>query len=145
MDPVTILGVTASIIACIQLTKTLLNRVGPSSHSKDDLNRILDTINGFQGSYTELQSFLKINEEDEARLSALQHLEKPLQKCNEALEFLRKRLDGLNFIGQHVIGSVWDAKLKKCLERLSEAKDLFDLAMRRDQSYVRTSSYFLTG
>ena len=143
MDPFSVLGVAASIISCIQLTEKLLNRVGPSSHSKGDLNRILNTINGFRRSYDIFKLFLEINEEDQVRLFALQHLKEPLQKCNEALETLRKRLDGVTFIGQHLVGIAWDTKLKKCLKRLSEANELLKLAMSKDQSYVSTLSYFL--
>lgn len=143
MDPLTVLSVTASIIACIQLTDQVLKRVGPSSRNKDDLNSILETINGFRQSYDELKAYFNINEEDEIRLSAFQHLEEPLAKCKEALETVRKRLDGLTFIGRNVVGRVWDDKFKKCLERLSGARELLNLAMGRDQSYVRTLSYFL--
>lgn len=134
MDPITVLGVTASIIACLKLTGPLLKKFGPSDHSKTDLSRILKTIQGFQDSCNELKSHLDAHPENEARFSTYQRLDEPLLLCREALEFLHKRLESLNFIGQHVVGNKWDFKLKKCLQRLDEAKDLLKLALRKDDS-----------
>lgn len=134
MDPVTILGVTASIIACLQLTGTLLNRFGPSDHCKRDLKGILKTIEGFHDSCNDLKSRWEVDPENEVRRSAIQHLDKPLRLCEETLEFLQLRLDRLTFIGQHVVGIVWDNKLKKCLQRLDDAKDLLKLARCNDDS-----------
>lgn len=134
MDPISVLGVTANLIACLQLTGTLLKRFGSSNHSNTDLNRILKTIEAFQDSCNDLKSHLETNPENEARLSTYQRLKEPLQLCQEALKFLRKRLERPTFIGQHIVGSNWDAKLKKCLQRLDEAKDLLRLARYRDDS-----------
>ena len=133
MDPLGILGVTASIIACIQLSGSLLKRIGPSNYSKKDLNNVLISLYAFRGAYEGLRLHLELNGEDEARLSALQHLEQPLSECKRALDKIEKRLRNLNFIGQHVIGSFWDGGMKKCLQRLDEAKELFELALHADQ------------
>ena len=134
MDPITVLGVTASLIACLQLTGTLVKRFEPSDHSKPNLYRILQTIQGFQDTCNDLKSRLNAHPENEARLSTYQHLDEPLRLCREALKFLHKRLDGLNFIDQHIVGNRWDSKLKKCLQRLDETKDLLKLALCRDDS-----------
>lgn len=134
MDPVTVLSVTASLIACLQLTGTLLKRFGPSDHSKEDLKRILKTIEGFQDSCNDLKLHLEADPENEARLSAHRRLDEPLRLSKETLTFLHKRLDRLDFIGQHVVGIRWDAKLKKSLQRLDEAKDLLKLARCNDDS-----------
>jgi len=133
MDPFSVLGVTASIIACIQLTGTLLRRVRPSHHSKKDLNRILTVICGFRGAYDSLKSYLEFNEEDEARLSTLQHLEAPLQDCKQVLEGLEERLKAVSFVEQYMVGSFWDRRLKEWLHRLEGAKRLFELALHADQ------------
>lgn len=134
MDPITVLGVTASLIACLQLTGALLGRFGSSDHSRTDLHRILKNIQGFQDSCNDLKSYLDAHPENEARFSTYQRLDEPLRLCRGALEFLRKRLESLNFIGQYVVGNKWDSKLKKCLQRLDEAKDLLKLALRGDDS-----------
>lgn len=133
MDPFGILGVAASIITCVQLTGALLKRVGPSDHCKKDLNEILKTICGFKGAYEGLKISLQLNETDETRLSALQHLEQPLRDCKQTLDLLEKRLESTNFVGQYLIGTLWDAKLKKALKRLQDAKTLFEIAMDADQ------------
>ena len=75
MDPISILGLSASIIACMQLTGALLKLAKPSEHGKKDLNRILQVLCGFHGAYDGFKAFLEHNQEDEARTSALQHLE----------------------------------------------------------------------
>lgn len=136
MEPFGVLGVAASIIACIQLTGTLLKRVGPSDHSKKDLNGILKTICGFKGAYEGLTTSLQLNEEDETRLSALQHLEEPLRDCKRVLDLLEKRLESTNFFGQHVLGSLWDGKLKRGLKILQDAKTLFEITFDGDQHII---------
>lgn len=131
MDP---LSVTAGIIACLQLTGTLLKRFGPSDHCKHDLEGILKTIEGFHDLCNDLKSRLTVDPENEVRRSAIQHLDKPLQLCKEALEFLQSRLDGPTIIGQYVVGIKWDNKFKKCLQRLNDAKDLLKFALCNDGS-----------
>lgn len=133
MDPFGILGVAASIMTCVQLTRGLLKRVGPSDHSKKDLNAISIAICGFQGAYEGLKTYLQLHEEDETRLSALQHLEEPLRDCKRTLDLLEKRLKSTNFVGQYMIGTLWDAKLKRGLKRLQDAKKLFEIALHVDQ------------
>ena len=133
MDPFSVLGVTASIIACIQLTGTLLKHVGPSSHGRADLNRILQVVSGFNGAYEGLKLSLQFNETDHTRMSTLQHLEGPLRDSRAALELLQNRLENLGRLGQYIIGSTWDGKLKNCLKRLEDSKALFELAMHADQ------------
>lgn len=133
MDPFGVLGVTASIIACLQLSGTLLKRIGPSDHSKSDLNRTLQTIYAFHGAYEGIKLHLMCNEEDEIRLSTLQHLKEPLQSCKSALDFIHERLKNVNLMGQHLLGTFWDGKFKKYLKQLNDAKELLDLALHVDQ------------
>lgn len=133
MEPFGVLGVTASIIACLQLSQSLLKRIGPSDHTKSDLNHTLQTLCAFQGAYEGVKAYLEHTEEDETRLSTLQSLEEPLQSCKLALDFIQDRLKNVNFIGQHLTGIFWDGKLKKHLKRLKDAKELLDLALHADQ------------
>lgn len=133
MDPFGVLGVTASIITCMQLTDSMLQRAGPSDHNRADLKRILQVVNGFRGAFEGLKLCLQFNENDHARLSTLQHLEGPLKDSKAILEFLQKRLENLRFMDQFILGKLWDRKLKKLLERLEDAKALFELAMHSDQ------------
>lgn len=133
MDPFSILGVAASIIACVQLTKELLKRVGPSDHSKKDLHAISRAICGFQGAYEGLKTYLELHEEDGTRLSALQHLEEPLRDCKHILDFVKRRLQSHNFVGHYIVGTLWDAKMRRNLKRLEDAKTLFEIALSADQ------------
>ena len=133
MDPFSVLGITASIIACVQLTGALLKKVGPSDHSKKDLNHVLQILVGFRGAYEGLKLHIEFNEEDEIRLSALQHLHQPLEDCKQTLDTLQKRLKTLKFVGQYIVGRVWDGRLEKCLARLESAKKLLELALHEDQ------------
>ena len=133
MDPVTAVGLAASIIACIQLTGTLLKRVGPSDHNKSDLTRIQKVVYGFHGAYQGLKLHLEINEEDRTRLSELD-LEGSLRVCKEVLDVLQQRLRTVTFVGQYIVGRLWDGKLKKCVKRLEDAKELFELALHADHS-----------
>lgn len=133
MDPFSILGVTASIIACIQLTGALLKRVGPSHHSTSQLNRILFVTSSFRGACEGLKLCLEFNEKDSARSMALRQLEAPLKESKAVLDLLQQRLRGVSLVGQHLVGVLWDAKLKSSLQRLEEAKALFELAMHADQ------------
>jgi hypothetical protein len=131
MDPFSVLGITASIIACVQLTGELLKRVKPSDHSSKDLNHILKIVCSFRGAYEGLKLRLEVNEEDEARLSAFQHLRGPLEDCNAALELLQTKLKDRHFV-RYILGGQWDRTLKKCLERLEDGKELFELALSAD-------------
>jgi hypothetical protein len=132
MDPFTVLGITASIIACLQLTGALIKRAKSSDHSRKDLNHILKVICGFKGAYEALELHLKYSEEDSSRLSAFNHLNEPLVDCKAALELLEKRLRDMDFIGQYLIGGQWDRKLNKCLQRLEDAKGFLELALSAD-------------
>jgi hypothetical protein len=132
MDPFSVLGVAASVISCVQLTGALLKRVGPSGHSKKNLHHILKVVCGFRGAYDGLKSLLEFNEEDHSRLTALQHLEEPLRDCKRALQVLEDRLKNLNFVGQYMVGVLWDRKVEECLQRLEDGKELLELALHVD-------------
>jgi hypothetical protein len=135
MDPFSALGVTASVIACIQLSGALLARLGPSSHSREELNKVLKTLCGFKGAFEGLKTHAEFNADDQERLAAMTHLEAPLEACKEALELVKERLSSVSFVGKYVVGSVWDGSLRKALKRLDEAKDLLELSMHADQRY----------
>ena len=133
MDPVTAVGFAASIITCLQLTGALLKRIGPSDHNKKDLAHIQSVVYGMHGAYQGLKLHLEIDEEDRARLSEL-NLEESLQVCQEVLDILSERLSTVKILGQYIVGRLWDEKLKKCVKRLEDAKELFELALHADHS-----------
>ena len=128
-----ILGAIASVIACIQLSGALASRLGPSSRNKDDLNRILAALCGFRGALEGLKAYMEFNTHDSIRMTAIQHLDRPLQDCKDTLAMVESRLKNANLVGKYVVGTFWDRKLDKCLQKLDEAKSLLDLSMRADQ------------
>jgi hypothetical protein len=56
-----------------------------------------------------------------------------LEDCKAALQLLEKRLRDVNFIGQYLVGGQWDRKLKKCLQKLEDGRELLELALSADQ------------
>lgn len=141
MDPVSALGLAASIIAVVQLTGSCLKStqkfLGPSQHSSNDLQTISATLYAFNGSIRNLQTHLEICEEDQARLQALEYLQKPLQDCEDALKVIESRVKNLTFVGQHVVGVRFDSKLKRCLRALDDSGSLLSLALQADQKLVK--------
>jgi hypothetical protein len=127
-----VLGVTASLIACIQLTGFLAKRLGPSSRSRDDLNRIVATLCGFRGALEGLKTHMEINSEDRDRMMSMQHLDKPLQECKAVVMLVENRFKSVNLVGKYIIGKLWDGKLDKTLKKLDEAKQLLELSMYAD-------------
>jgi hypothetical protein len=133
------LGVVASVIAVVQLTEITLKLVhkhvglGPSRVNNTELQSISRALYAFNGMLQSLQTHLRINEEDEARLQTLNHLTEPLNRCNTALKLLSDRLKNLTFIGKNIIGERFDRKLKKALSVLEDARKLIELALLSDQ------------
>jgi hypothetical protein len=133
------LGVAASVIALVQLTELTLRLankyigLGPSQFGNAELQSIFQALYAFNGMLQNLQTHLRINEEDETRLQTLSHLTDPLDRCKEALTLLSSRLENLTFIGKHIIGEHFDRKLKKALLIIEDARKLIELALLSDQ------------
>ena len=132
------LGVAASVIAVVQLTELTLKLahkhmgLGPSRFDKTELQSISRALYAFNGMLQNLQTHLRINEEDEARLQTLNHLTEPLSRCDEALEILSSRLENPTFIGKHIIGKRLDRKLEKALSVIEDVRKLIELALLSD-------------
>jgi hypothetical protein len=139
MEPI---GTTASVIAIVQLTEFILKLahkhmgLGPSQHDNRELQSISQALFAFNGVLQNLQTYLRINEENDARLQTLRCLTEPLERCKETLEILAERLKTAKFIGKHIIGERFDRKLKTALSEIEDARKLFQLALLSDQQYV---------
>ena len=157
MDPVCL---AASIITILGLTekclKLLTRYIGISRHSSEHLRLILTKLYAFNGSIVNLQTHLGVCEEDQARLNALEYLQKPLADCHNVLNLLEDRLTNSKFFGKYLTGPKFDAKLVKGLKALGTAKSLFMEALHADQPtllsaierYIRnvgTDIRYLTG
>ncbi|TEY37814.1 hypothetical protein BOTCAL_0505g00050 [Botryotinia calthae] len=62
MHPVSVLGLTASIIACIQLAQALSKKVGLYEHNRTDIERMPKTLRRFLVSYQGLKNIAAIDE-----------------------------------------------------------------------------------
>jgi hypothetical protein len=133
------LGVAASVMAIVQLTELTLKLahkhmgLEPSRFDNTELQSISQALYAFSGMLQTLQTHLRINEKDEARLQTLNHLTEPLSRCEEALELLSGRLENATFIGKYIIGERFDKKLKKALSVIDDARKLIELSLLSDQ------------
>jgi hypothetical protein len=76
---------------------------------------------------------LQYSEDDDSRADLLKHLEQPAKECKLVLGCIRERLENANFVRQYILGSRFDEKFKRCIERLKDEKELFELMMEVDQ------------
>jgi hypothetical protein len=136
MDPVSALGLAASIIAVIQLTGALMkpatSSLGPSENDEKELKRLLVTMTGFQTAYSNLEQYLKSKPSEGENLANA--IELPIQDCKAVLAKLEKRLANMTFVRKHIIGKKWDKGFKRLVKRLEDARQLFDVILQGDQS-----------
>ncbi|KAF9780340.1 hypothetical protein IL306_000625 [Fusarium sp. DS 682] len=134
------LSLAASVVAVIQLTGSCLKLsrrwLGPSEFSSTDLATVTMTLYAFTGAIKTFQTHLEIHEDDQVRLSSLEHLSRVLERSAEALDVVRSFLDKGGFIGKHLIGPKFDRKLKASLKALEAAKELFGYALHADHQTI---------
>lgn len=141
MDPLSALGVAASVISVVGMTASCLKLcskimgLGPSQHTSDDLKSISDMLYQFNGSIKNLQTHLELCEEDQARLSALKELKTPLADCEVALKVLQDHLKGPR-LGRYLVGAGFDSKIKRSLNALEHSRALFVETLRADQQTI---------
>jgi hypothetical protein len=136
MDPVSALGLAASIIAVIQLTGALIkpatSSLGPSENDEKELKRLLGTMTGFQTAYSNIEQYLKSKPGEGENLANA--IELPIQDCKAVLAELKGRLEKLTFVRKHIVGRKWDKAFKRLVKRLEDARQLFDVILQGDQS-----------
>jgi hypothetical protein len=131
MDPVSAIGLVASIITLLDLAKPLARQLGPSSHNKQELSRMIRVLIASKRSYESLRDFLEYNDEQESALADF--LSEPEQQCIEVLSLLRDRLENQNFVNRYILGGKWDKKFDQWIKVLENAKESFDLTIQIDQ------------
>jgi len=136
MDPVTAIGLAASIIAVIQLTGALIkpatSSLGPSENDQKELERLLTTMKGFQIAYNNLEHYLKPNPGQAETLATA--IQQPIADCKAVLAELQLRLSSMTFVRKYIIGKKWDKKFDCLVKRLDNARQLFDVILQGDQS-----------
>ncbi|QSZ37359.1 hypothetical protein DSL72_009457 [Monilinia vaccinii-corymbosi] len=137
MDPVSALGLAASIITCIQLAQALLvcTKVGPSENNRVDLEHMLKTLRGFLASYEGLKSIAALDE-SEGRFYLIEQTREPLKECQAVIDEVNKRLKEKRFFDQWVRGSSWDRKINKCLSKFGDIKEQFHIAIQSNQLQI---------
>ncbi|KAK5991494.1 Serine/threonine-protein phosphatase 6 regulatory ankyrin repeat subunit B [Cladobotryum mycophilum] len=134
------LSLAASVIAVIQLAGSCLKLArrwaGPSEFGSADLVTITNTLYEFNGVMKTFQTHMEIHEDDEARLSSLEHLKAALGRCKQGLDIVKDFMENSNLIGKYVIGPRFDRKLKGAMKALDGAKELFMLSLHADQQVI---------
>jgi hypothetical protein len=135
MDPISALGLAASIIAVIELTEAVLKKipVGSSRHDKDELRRLLSLACGFKGAYESLEYDLIHGEDEDSQAKLVEKLLQPAKECKIVIECLRRRLESVNFFKQHIIGIKFNKQFQTCIQRLKDEKELLELVMQVDE------------
>ncbi|ATZ52364.1 hypothetical protein BCIN_08g01100 [Botrytis cinerea B05.10] len=105
MNPVSVLGLTASIIACIQLAQALSKEVGLSEHNRTDLERMLRTLRRFLASYQGLKNIAAIDESG-GRFCLVKQAEQPWKESQEIINEVQQRLEEKNLFNQWIRGGV---------------------------------------
>jgi len=136
MDPVTAIGLAASIIAVLQLTSALIkpatSSLGPSENDEIELKRLLTTMTGFQTAYNNLERYLKSNPGAAETLATA--IQRPIEECKAVLAELKLRLASMTFVRKHIIGRKWDKSFNRLVKRLDDARQLFDVILQGDHS-----------
>jgi hypothetical protein len=139
MDPVSALGLAASIIAVLQLTGSLVQPIttslGPSENDEKELKRLTTSLTGLQTAYRSLEKFLRDNPEDTQTL--VTSIMEPLLVCKGVLVELDLRLSKMTFIRRNIIGKKWDKRFNRLVKQLEEAQELFNVIVQADQSCVK--------
>jgi hypothetical protein len=130
MDPVSAIGLVASIITLLELAEPLARRLGPSSHNKQELSRMIQVLIASKRSYESLRDFF---EDGKQESTMSEYIAEPEKQCIEVLSYLRKRLENQTFVDRYILGGRWDKMLDKSVKILEDAKNLFDQAMQIDQ------------
>lgn len=116
MDPVSAVGITASVIPVMQLTASCLKWsrkfIGPSQYLSGDPKSILVVLDDFNGSIMNLRTHLKVCEEDEARISPLEYLQRPLSDSKRALCLLEDHMKHSRFMRRYVVGNTLGLEIK---------------------------------
>jgi hypothetical protein len=138
MDPVTALGLAASIIAVLQLTGALIkpatSSLGPLENDKKELEKLKTNMTGFQTAYSNLEQYLKSNPGAAETLAAT--IQQPMKECKAVLAELESRLRSMTFVRKYIVGKKWDKHFHRLVKRLDDARQLFDVILQGDQSWV---------
>ncbi|KAF2647725.1 hypothetical protein K491DRAFT_291504 [Lophiostoma macrostomum CBS 122681] len=129
------LGVAASIITIVQITKEIVALAKRNIHTTDHAHSVLSSLLGrltaYKGLFEGLQLQAESHEADAIRLSALDHVGGPLEACKESLSFIKDALQRPR--GKLWIGKVLNKDIMKALEKLDQLRPILQTALEADQ------------
>ena len=132
------LGISASLITVLQLTKTVIDYIQHVRHTSDDRRRLLVELVGFQGILTFCQTQQDIASGQNlcaADGNSLGGREGLLEQFERLLERLKSRLkpkSGLSRLGDEIAWPFRQAEINGILSSLERFKLYFSLALQKD-------------
>jgi hypothetical protein len=144
MDP---LSVTASVIAVIQLTGSVISAVynyrKGVKNAPEDAAKIIQDLTGLSHILEKLLQMIESEQSNkEARLASLEGLVKPdgpLQLCRETLESLNAKLqpdNGWRAVKQSLMWPLKKDYINNTLDQIATAKETIGLALTVDLMWV---------
>ena len=126
----------------IEVTLKVANKqvgVGPSRFNYSSVQGVLERLYILNGILSSLKTHLEINEADESRRQTLNILAEPLNRCRDALELVKDRLENATFLGSHVLGKAFDKKFDRALSVLDESQRLIQTCLLSDQQTITSA------
>ena len=133
-----VLGITASVIAILQISASVVSVLNDVKNASRDSTRILVEISGVQGILSTLRDLVASAESTETWLSTMRSLDGPngpLTQFRVALEQLAadlKPLIGLKKAGRALIWPFKKKDVAQILGSIERQKTLFILALQND-------------
>ena len=130
------IGLVASIATLIQLADTVNQTASKYLRTVNGAEKLINPlVNNLRSLHTILTTLAKQLDidQDEGKLSmTLQHLNEPLNICEDALRRIQLRFESVRVIGNYVIGTLLDKQTLRHLKRLDAILPILQLALEAD-------------
>jgi hypothetical protein len=132
------IGLLATCLTILEtigkIDKFARQNVHTNASAKKELLPLLGKLNAYEGLIRGIKLQAELDENDQARLSALNHVDGPLNACETALKTISQRLETLP---KHIVlGKIVDKKTKVALKALETSKPILELSLDADQRSV---------
>lgn len=133
------LSISASIIAVLQMTGTVIQYLNDVKGASDDVRSILIEISNTSGLLYSLRDPVAVDESWLTTVKSLAAPSGPLEQFKSALEDLIVKLSpavGLKNLGKKIIWPFQKGEVKEILGKIERQKMLFSLALQNDNMLV---------
>jgi hypothetical protein len=142
----TILATVCNVIELVKLVQKLAKEY---VHTVEGARKVLipeiGRLASLRGVLEGIQSQVECDESESSRISSLSNIDGPLAACDEALQWLKTRLEkSHNSLGGFTLGRLMDGKTKRALKTLEDTKQILELALTADNLFVPTSFHLFT-